>query len=208
MTTAHMPAPNLAYTGSIGEAALTSLAREFNGSTEDAFSAMVEKYSTFAYNIAYRILNNVHDAEDAVQDAFISAHRALPTFKGQSKVSTWLYRIVVNASLLKIRRERNRTKYLAEAVYDDAIVPDWRNDPEKAAIDGELGDVLQSGLTRLSPELRAAIVLRDVQGLTNEEAAEALGITVPALKSRLHRGRVCLRKYLEPYLAKPGSQNI
>ena len=87
--------------------------------------------------------------------------------------------------------------------YEDAFVADWRRNPEEAAIDGELREVLEEGLGRLAPHLRTAIVLRDVQGLTNEEAAEALDVTVSALKSKLHRGRVLLRKHLEGYLAIP-----
>ena len=183
---------------------MTTLERDARNTTEEAFCALVEEYAERAYHVAFRILRNVHDAEEAVQEAFLSAYRAMPNFKGQSKGSTWLYRIVVNASLLKIRKEKRREKYLTLTGYEDAVVADWRANPEKAALDGELGEVLEEGLRRLSPHLRTAIVLRDVQGLTNEEAAEALDITVSSFKSKLHKGRVLLRKYLEGYLAKPG----
>ena len=170
--------------------------------TDVAFSRLVEDYTDFALNIAFRMLRNHYDAEDAVQEAFISAYRAFPKFRGQSKVSTWLYRIVVNACLMKIRKEKMRTEYLTDTHYDDAVVRDWRHNPEQATINSELHDVLESGLDRLAPDLRTAVVLRDVQGLSSDEAAEALGVTVANLKSRLHRGRVLLRKYLEKYLAK------
>lgn len=170
---------------------------------EEEFSDIVERYSESAYQIAFRMLHNTADAEDAVQEAFISAYRAFPKFKGQSKVTTWLYRIVVNACLMKIRKEKSRANYLTESGYDDAVVHDWRDNPEKAAMNAELRDVLQSGLGRLCPDSRAAIVLRDVQGLSAHEAAETLGITVASLKSRLHRARVLLRKYLEGYLDRP-----
>ncbi len=174
--------------------------------TEIEFSEIVDKYSDSAYHIALRILHNATDAEDAVQEAFMSAYRAFPKFKGQSKVSTWLYRIVVNACLMKIRKEKSRVKYITETGYDDAVVHDWRYDPEKAAMNAELHEALQNGLGRLSPELRTAVVLQDVQGLSGQEAAEALDITVASFKSRLHRARVLLRKYLEGYLADlPGS---
>ena len=168
--------------------------------TEEEFSDIVERYSDSAYHIALRMLHNAADAEDAVQEAFISAYRAFSSFKGQSKVTTWLYRIVVNACLMKIRKEKSRAKYLTETGYDDAVVHDWRNDPEKAAMNAELHHVLQRGLGLLCPELRTVIVLRDVQGLSCQEAAEALDVTVAALKSRLHRARILLRKYLEGYL--------
>ena len=179
---------------------------------EKQFSEMVEEYSSMAYNIALRMLRNTADAEDAVQEAFISAYRAFPKFKGQSKVSTWLYRIVVNACLMKIRKEQTRSKYLTNTGFDDSVVPNWRdadspNEPERAALNSELGDVLDVGMSQLSPELRAAVVLRDVQGFTTEEAATTLDLTVSALKARLHRGRVLLRKHLEGYLAKPTPLN-
>lgn len=179
---------------------------------EEQFDEMVEAYSSMAYNIALRMLRNTADAEDAVQEAFISAYRAFPKFKGQSKVSTWLYRIVVNACLMKIRKEQVRSKYLANTGYDDLVVYNWRdadspNEPERAALNSELRDVLDQGLSRLSPDIRAAVVLRDVQGFTTQEAATTLDLTVPSLKARLHRGRVLLRKYLEGYLAKPTPLN-
>ena len=179
---------------------------------EEQFNEMVEAYSTMAYNIALRMLRNTADAEDAVQEAFISAYRAFPKFKGQSKLSTWLYRIVVNACLMKIRKEQVRSKYLTNTGYDDTVVNNWRdttspNEPERAALNSELRDVLDQGLSRLSPDIRAAVVLRDVQGFTTEEAASTLELTVPSLKARLHRGRVLLRKYLEGYLAKPTPLN-
>ena len=162
----------------------------------------MEEQADFAYNVAYRMLRNVADAEDAVQEAFISAYRSFHRFKGQSKVSTWLYRIVVNACLMKIRKEKSRSNYLTETGYDDAVIQDWGNDPEQAAINGELRDVVEAGLAWLSPDLRATIVLRDVQGLTTEEGAAALDLSVAAFKSRLHRGRVLLRQHLQEYLGK------
>lgn len=170
-------------------------------SSDAAFSQIVEDHADLVYNVAYRMLRNVEDAEDAVQEAFISAYRSFSKFKGQSKVSTWLYRIVVNACLMKIRKEKSRAKYLSENAFDDDVVPDWGNDPERAAVNSELRGVMESGLMRLSPDLRATVLLRDVQGLTIEEGALALGLTVAAFKSRLHRGRLFLRKDLEGYMA-------
>ncbi len=178
---------------------------------EEEFSEMAEAYSGMAYNIALRMLRNTADAEDAVQEAFISAYRAFPKFKGQSKVSTWLYRIVVNACLMKIRKEQVRSKYLTNTGYDDTVLHNWQDadspEPERAALNSELRDVLDQGLSRLTPDIRAAVVLRDVQGFTTQEAATTLDLTVPSLKARLHRGRVLLRKYLEGYLAKPTPLN-
>ena len=166
---------------------------------ERSFTEMVEQYSDLAYSVAFRMLRNAEDAEDAVQEAYISAFKALPSFKGHSKLSTWLYRIVVNACLMKIRKDKSRAKCISENTYDDAIVYDWKNDPEEAAVNSELRSVLESGLDQLTPDLRAAVVLRDIQGLSTEEAAEALSISIASLKSRLHRARILLRTHLDGY---------
>ena len=170
---------------------------------EQTFTEIVEQYSDLAYSVAFRMLRNAEDAEDAVQEAYISAYKALPHFKGQSKLSTWLYRIVVNACLMKIRKDKSRSKYISEKAFDDAIVYDWKNDPEEAAVNSELRSSLEGGLDLLSPDLRAAVVLRDIQGLSTEEAADALHLSIASLKSRLHRARILLRKHLEEYSATP-----
>ena len=170
---------------------------------EQTFTEIVEQYSDLAYSVAFRMLRNAEDAEDAVQEAYISAYKALPNFKGQSKLSTWLYRIVVNACLMKIRKDKSRSKYISEKAYDDAIVYDWKNDPEESAVNSELRSSLEGGLDLLSPDLRAAVVLRDIQGLSTEEAADVLHLSIASLKSRLHRARIQLRKHLEEYSATP-----
>jgi RNA polymerase sigma-70 factor (ECF subfamily) len=163
-----------------------------------AFDDLVEEHASFAYSVAFRMLRNSQDAEDAVQEAFISAHKAFPRFRGQSKLSTWLYRIVVNVCLMKIRKDKNQSKYVAETGLENAR-SDWRSDPESEAVNSELRDVLEGALDRLGPELRVAIVLKDVQGFSNGEAAEVLDMTISAFKSRLHRARILLREYLVPY---------
>ena len=150
--------------------------------TSDDFSRLVEEYSDFAYRVAFRLLHNFHDVEDAVQDAFLSAYRAYPRFEGKSKFSTWLYRIVVNACLLRARKDTTSTKVLPLAEYDDSIVPDNHIGPESAAINGELREVLEAGLRSATTGRRLPVLLRDVHGLSNEEAAEVLGVSVPALK--------------------------
>ena len=165
------------------------------------FRELVEKHTNMVYSVALRMLGNPHDAEDATQDTFLSAFKSLKSFRGQSSLSTWLYRIAVNSCLMRLRKEKN-TRYLVDTGYDDMNVPDLAPGPEKAAVNAELHERIQEGLSRLPPDMRAAIVLRDVQGLSGEEAAAALGVRVETLKTRLHRGRVLLRRYLEGYLGK------
>ena len=166
---------------------------------EQSFESIVEEYSGFVYNVAYRILGTQADAEDAAQDAFISAYRNFDKFRGDSTVSTWLYRIAVNASLMKLRKDRRRN-FLSQTGYDDAELVSPIEGPERAALNTELRERLEEGLAALPPQLRAAVVLRDVQGLSNDEAADVLETTVSSVKSKLHRGRVLLRKYLDDYI--------
>jgi RNA polymerase sigma-70 factor (ECF subfamily) len=168
----------------------------------DEFSQIVEKYSNYVYNIALRMTNNSHDAEDVMQEAFLSAYKAYSSFRGQAQVSTWLYRITVNACLMKIRKEK-KSRQLVQTGYEDMEIPDWAADPARTAINTELRTSLEEGISRLPPGLRSAVVLRDVQGLSGEEASNVLGLSLASLKSRLHRGRVLLRKHLEDMVAHP-----
>ena len=166
------------------------------------FDEIVEEYSNFVYNVAYKMMGNPHDAEEVAQDAFLSAYRAFDRFRGESRVTTWLYRITVNAALMRIRREK-RARELRWVGIENLDVPSWDEAPEPSAMNSELGDKIQEGIAMLQPELRAAVVLRDVSGLSSREAAEALDITVSSLKSRLHRARVLLRQHLAEYAPSP-----
>ena len=163
------------------------------------FEDIVSQYSDFVYNLTYRILGNHADAEDAAQDAFLAAYRNFHRFRGDARVSTWLYRIATNAALMKLRKDRPR-RNVNQTVFEDIELPSPLEGPEKMALNSELREHLEQGLELLTPTLRAAVVLRDIQGLSNEEASDALKISVSSLKARLHRGRVLLRKTLQNYL--------
>ena len=171
---------------------------EESSATAD-FEQIVEEHSNFVYNVAFRMMGNPQDAEDVAQEAFISAYRAFERFRGESKVTTWLYRITVNAALMRLRKEK-KARTLTQYGFDDVIVHDWSDAPYRAASDSELGDRLREGIGMLPDDMKAAVVLRDMEELSNAEAAEVIGISVSALKSRLHRGRVLLRKHLDEYL--------
>jgi RNA polymerase sigma-70 factor (ECF subfamily) len=167
------------------------------------FDSLVEKHSDFVFNVAFRMMGNAEDAEDVARDAFLSAYRAFDRFRGESRPTTWLYRITVNAALMRLRKTKV-ARALTKTGLDDVEVVDWTASPEREAVNAELGDRLQEGISRLDPDLRAAVVLRDVQGFSNAESADALDISVPALKSRLHRARVLLREFLSDYVGKRG----
>ena len=165
-----------------------------------SFEEIVEEHGDCVYNVALRMTGDASEAEDVMQDAFISAYRAYSRFRGESAVSTWLYRITVNAALMK-RRKETKDKYLTQTGYDDMDVPDWGEGPEKAALNAELHEAIREGLRKLPPDLRMAVILRDIQGLSGMESAESQEVPVATLKTRLHRGRVLLRKHLESYLS-------
>ncbi|MFB3098400.1 MAG: sigma-70 family RNA polymerase sigma factor [Dehalococcoidia bacterium] len=172
---------------------------------ERQFEEIVAEYGDFVYNLTYRVLGNPADAEDAAQDAFLAAYRNFSRFRGESKVSTWLYRIAVNAALMKLRRDRPRN-FLTQTGYDDMQLVSPTAGPERLALNSELREHLERGLDLLPENLKTPVVLRDVQGLSNEEAAEVLEISISSLKARLHRGRVLLRKYLQPYIEQSQDQ--
>ena len=172
---------------------------EMESQTIQDFEDIVTQYSDFVYNLTYRILGNYADAEDAAQDAFLAAYRNFHRFRGDAKVSTWLYRIATNAALMKLRKDRPRRNVTQTGV-EEIELPSPLEGPEKMALNSELRENLEQGLALLTPTLKAAVVLRDIQGLSNEEAADALKISVSSLKARLHRGRVLLRNTLQDYL--------
>jgi RNA polymerase sigma-70 factor (ECF subfamily) len=171
------------------------------GEVKQGFEDIVEEYGDFVYNLTYRILGNHADAEDAAQDAFLAAYRNFHRFRGESKVSTWLYRIATNAALMKLRKDRN-PRTLTQTGYDELQLTSPLEGPEKLALNSEVREHLEEGLELLPPNLKTAVVLRDIQGLSNEEAAEVLDISVSSLKARLHRGRVLLRQHLQNYVAR------
>ena len=167
------------------------------------FNELVEKHADFVYNVAYRMMGNPQDAEDVSQGAFLSAYRAFDRFRGESRVTTWLYRITMNAALMRLRKTK-LVRSLTVTGLEDMEVVDWTASADKEAVNSELKERLQDAIDRLEPDLRAAVVMRDVQGFSSAEAAAVLDVSVAALKSRLHRARVLVRKYLADYVAAPG----
>lgn len=159
-----------------------------------AFERLVEEYADRVYNVALRITGSPADAEDAMQDAFLNAYRAWATFRGEANPTTWLYRIAINTALTRVRA-RHPIDYLDELSFEDEP-RDWSDSLAELAQRSDLQRQVQAGLEQLHPDQRAAIVLRDVDGLSTAEAAATLEISEQALKSRLHRARLLLRGYL------------
>src|SRR5947209_9191883 len=176
-----------------------------------AFEQLVKRYDRNVFRIAQHITQNREDAEDVVQDAFLKAYQNLPRFQEQSKFYTWLVRIAVNEALMRLRRRRpERMVSLDEDIKteEDSMpreVADWTPNPEQQYSQEELRDILQRTIQGLPASFRTVFVLRDVEGLSTEETAEALELSIPAVKSRLLRARLQLRERLNRYFKRNGS---
>lgn len=166
-----------------------------------AFNQLVRKYQRTAYNVAYRVLSNSDNAADAVQDAFVSAYRAIAKFRGGS-FKAWILRIVTNACYDQLRRRQRRPEEslddLLEVEADHAsILTDESESPEEHALRQELGSAIQRGLQELPDDQRVAVVLSDIQGYSYDEIAQVTGVALGTVKSRISRGRSALRDYLQ-----------
>jgi RNA polymerase sigma-70 factor, ECF subfamily len=193
-------------TGDTGEdLALVQAAREGDIA---AFEQLLKRYDRNVFRIANHITQNREDAEDVVQDAFLKAYQKLDQFQGNSKFYTWLVRIAVNEALMKLRkRKASKTVSIDEDVEtDDGFVPrevtDWSPNPEQLYKQAELSDILEKTIQGLPSGFRTVFVLRDVEGLSTEETADALGLSIPAVKSRLLRARLQLRERLSRHFKK------
>jgi RNA polymerase sigma-70 factor (ECF subfamily) len=182
-----------------------ALVRAAKAGDMGAFEELVKRYDRNVFRIAQHITQNREDAEDVVQDAFLKAFSNLEQFQEQSKFYTWLVRIAVNEALMKLRRRRpERTVSLDQEVQteEDSMpreVADWSPNPEQQYSQAELKDILGKTIQGLPSGFRTVFVLRDVEGLSTEETAEALGLSIPAVKSRLLRARLQLRDRLSKY---------
>jgi RNA polymerase sigma-70 factor (ECF subfamily) len=175
---------------------------------DSAFEELVRRYDRNVFRIAQHITQNREDAEDVVQEAFLKAYGNLAQFQEQSKFYTWLVRIAVNEALMKLRRRRpERMVSLDEEIKteDDSLpreIADWSPNPEQQYTQSELREILSKTIQGLPPGFRTVFVLRDVEGLSTEETASALDLSVPAVKSRLLRARLQLRERLGRYFQK------
>src|SRR5262245_44380506 len=173
-----------------------------------AAEQLVARYGDRAYRVAIRITGNAEDAEEVVQDAILSVVRKIDTFRGESAFGSWFYRIVSNAAYERRRRPQASIEIPLEEVLpafgEDgrhaSSFRDWSSSVDDPAVQKQLRDVLTSAIDELPPHYRAAIVLRDVEGLSTAEVADALGITVPTAKIHAHRARLLLRKRLSTFM--------
>lgn len=165
-----------------------------------AFDDLVRRHSVRMYRVALRIVGDPVEAEDVLQDAWVSAWRALSGFRGDAAPSTWLYRVVTNAALAHLRR-RKPTVSLEPRSADDIGLRDTLADtgdtPESAALRREQVDLVLRAIATLEPSQRVPLVLHELEGMPYEQVAEVLDVSVPALRSRLHRAKVALLSRLK-----------
>jgi RNA polymerase sigma-70 factor (ECF subfamily) len=170
-----------------------------------AFEQLVKRYDAKLFRIAQHITHNREDAQDAVQEAFLKVFRKLSQFRANSQFSTWLIRIAVNESLMKLRKQRSGREvsiddnFQSEGDIAPYALADWAPNPEELYRGSELRSILRSELQELAPSLRVVFVLRDVEGLSTEQTAEVLELTPVAIKARLWRARIRLRQQLSKY---------
>jgi RNA polymerase sigma-70 factor (ECF subfamily) len=191
----------------IDESALVVQARE--GDTT-AFGELVRRYEGKIFRLAQHVTQNREDAEDVLQETFMKAYEHLDQFKGDSKFYTWIVRIAVNQALMKLRRRKTDKSVSLDETIDtgeDMVVREiaaWGENPEQQLSREELGGILDSAIQSLEPIYRSVFVLRDIEELSTEETAEALGLSVPAVKSRLLRARLQLREKLTRFFKRKG----
>jgi RNA polymerase sigma-70 factor (ECF subfamily) len=177
-----------------------------------AFEELVNRYEQKIFRLAMNITGNREDAEDVLQEAFLKAYTNLGRFQGDSRFYTWLVRIAINEGLMKLRKRRANVVSLdQELEAEDDVLPrqveDWGPNPEQRFAQIELQQILDEAIASLEPGYRIVFVLRDIEQLSSEEIAQALDLSVPAVKSRLLRARLKLRERLNPYF-RPGESPL
>jgi RNA polymerase sigma-70 factor (ECF subfamily) len=175
-----------------------------------AFEELVNRYEAKIFRLTMNITRNREDAEDAMQDAFLKSYAHLKDFHEDSRFYTWLVRIAANEALMRLRKRRPNQFSLDEPIEgDDGLMPreleDWGPSPEQRFAQTEMREILSDVIDNLEPDFRVVFVLRDIEELSTEDTAKTLGISVPAVKSRLLRARLKLRQRLNRYFRQAGT---
>ncbi len=181
------------------------LIAQFTAGCNFSFEEIVRRYETKVHNLAMRLTRNAEDAEEVLQDVFVTVYRKIEGFEGKAKFSSWLYRITVNAAFMKLRKRKQD-----QSVSLDDMLPHLQNKAitqrnafgarsDSLAINNEIKDALESAINKLPDDYRAVFILRDIDGLSNKEVGDILGLSIPAVKSRLHRSRLMLRRRLKRF---------
>ncbi|MBP9838671.1 MAG: sigma-70 family RNA polymerase sigma factor [Proteobacteria bacterium] len=181
------------------------LITKFTNGCELSYMELITRYETKVHNLAMRLTKNPEDAEEVLQDVFLTVYRKIESFEGKAKFSSWLYRITVNAAFMKLRKRKQD-----QSISLDDMTPHAQNKAlyekntyaiysDSMAINNEVREMLEGAIHKLPDEYRAVFILRDIDGLSNKEVSEILTLSIPAVKSRLHRSRLMLRKKLRKF---------
>lgn len=189
------------------------LVQELREGDKGAFLELVERYQGKIYRLAYKITGDPTDAEDVLQDVFLKIYSKIHTFEGRSQLSSWIYRIAVNAAYQKIARDK-RSRYVSlddvlptispDDAMTSALAADWAERPDEVLLTDEARREMQQAIEELPADYRVVFVLKDLEGQSNQEIADILNLSLPAVKSRLHRARLFLRKRLADYFERVG----
>ena len=174
----------------------------------EAFEVLVNRYRDRVYRLAYSMTKNESEAEEVVQDAFLNMLRKLDQFRAEASPGSWIYRVAANSALMRMRAKRRKpllsledqppalARGAKESIWPGGL---WSRTPAEAVLRDELRGKIEQAVERLPEKYRLVLLLRDVEGMSNAETADALGLTVPTVKSRLHRSRLFIRGELERY---------
>jgi RNA polymerase sigma-70 factor (ECF subfamily) len=188
------------------------LVQRLRAGDSGALETLMERYTSRVYRLAFGITQHPADAEEVVQDVFLTLFRKIHSFEGRSALGTWIYRVTVNAALIKRRSQQTDREVSLESLLprfrpdgrregDPASLrADWSQTPEEGLLSQETREILHQVITALPAPYRAVLLLRDVEGISTEEAASVVGTSVAAVKSRLHRARLAVRERLTAHL--------
>jgi RNA polymerase sigma-70 factor (ECF subfamily) len=189
------------------------LINSFTAGCMASFEELIKRYETKVHNLAMRLTRNAEDAEEVLQDVFVTVYRKIEGFEGKAKFSSWLYRITVNAAFMKLRKRKQD-----QSVSLDDMQPHLQSKAlaqknsfamlsDTLAVNNEIREALESAINKLPDDYRAVFILRDIDGLSNKEVGEILDLSIPAVKSRLHRSRLMLRRRLRRFYEDYANQS-
>ena len=193
-----------------GKAKEEQLVKNLQAGKADSFEQLANLYQKKIYALSFNLTRNAMDSEDVTQEVLLTLFRKIHTFQGRSAFSSWVYRITLNATYMKLRsRKKERSISIEELLpsfngsgFQQEKIQDWSENTESLLFDNEVRETIQKAVSLLPDKERIVFLLRDVEGLSTENVSEILGLTIPAVKSRLHRARLFLRKKLANYFGE------
>ena len=191
-----------------------ALVKDFQAGNLDAYDKIVELYQKRIYALSFNLMRNQMDAQDVAQEVLLTLFKKIHTFQGKSAFSSWVYRITLNSSYMKLRSKKKEPKISIDELlpsfnstgFQQEKIQDWSENTESLLFTNETREIINKAVGLLPEKEKVVFLLRDVEGLSTEKVSEVLDLTIPAVKSRLHRARLFLRKKLSGYFEEYDSQ--